>query len=559
MILDDKLLAKILLKGAYISEDDLKEAQEYQKRTKSSIKDYFIEQQLLTNDLIGQAVAEAFKLIYADLNSNVPPKELVTKIPEDYATKYRMILFSETLEHITVTTDTPVRKVLLPVLAQLFPDKKVNLAYSLTSDIDNVLKLYQKPLNSRFEKILSRQFQVAPELLEEIFRDAFSNGASDIHIEPQGDELEIRFRIDGVLQQVGSIPIKFYASMLNRIKLKSSLRTDEHFAAQDGSMQVDIDDKLYDMRTSIVPTVEGEKVVLRLFSAYVKKFTLADLGLTEENQSLIRTAARKPFGMILVTGPTGSGKTTTLYSILRLLNDPTINIITIEDPVEYRIKGVNQIQVNVSTNLTFAKGLRSVVRQDPDVILVGEIRDVETAQISVNAALTGHLLLSTLHANNAATAIPRLLEMEVEPFLLSSTLEVIVSQRLVRKICQKCRTSIKLSKVQLQKIYGKLAKDYFKKPQVTLYKGKGCNVCGHTGYEGRSAIYEIIDMTPELRELVLQNPSSQQIWQLARKQGAKSLFDDGMQKVLDGVTTIDEVMRVASTDFRKSDEAKKLS
>jgi type II secretory ATPase GspE/PulE/Tfp pilus assembly ATPase PilB-like protein len=552
MILDDKLLTKILLAGAYVSKEDIEKAKLYAEKYDRPIRDFFIQEELLTNDLIGQAVAEAFKMSYADLNTNIPPKAQVLRIPEEFARKYRLIFYSETTDHIVVATDAPIRKVIEPVLVKLFPNIKVTLAYSLTEDIESSLKMYQKALDKRFEKLLKKQFQVAPDLLAEMFRDAFSNKASDIHIEPQGDFVVIRFRIDGVLQNVGEIPMKFYPAILNRIKLKSALRTDEHFAAQDGSMQIEIDGRILDMRTSIVPTVEGEKVVLRLFSAYVKEFSLGELGLTPENQEIINNVAHKPFGMILVTGPTGSGKTTTLYAILRILKDPAINIITIEDPVEYRVKGINQIQVNTSTDLTFAKGLRSVVRQDPDVILVGEIRDVETAQISVNAALTGHLLLSTLHANNAATAIPRLLEMDVEPFLLSSTVEVIISQRLIRRICESCRTSIKLSRAQLDKIYGKLAKEYFKKPSVTLYKGKGCNVCGHTGYHGRSAIYEIIEMTPPLRELILENPSAQHIWDEAKKQGAKSLFDDGMQKVKDGITTIDEVMRVASTDFRRN-------
>jgi len=268
---------------------------------------------------------------------------------------------------------------------------------------------------------------------------------------------------------------------------------------------------------------------------------LSDLGLLPADKETITQAAHKPFGMILVVGPTGSGKTTTLYSLLKTLNSPEVNVTTIEDPVEYKLAGTNQIQVNTKTGLTFAKGLRSIVRQDPDVILVGEIRDEETAEISVNAALTGHLLLSSFHANDASTAIPRLLDMAVEPFLLASTLELIIAQRLVRKICESCRVSIPTPTNKLPEN----VKSFFSGDAVTLYKGKGCTACNHTGYKGRTAIFEFIQISPELKNIVLQNPSSQQVWEVARKMGSESLFGDGLRKVKSGVTTLDELMRVA--------------
>jgi type IV pilus assembly protein PilB len=247
--------------------------------------------------------------------------------------------------------------------------------------------------------------------------------------------------------------------------------------------------------------------------------------------------------MILVTGPTGSGKTTTLYALIKMLNQPQVNIMTIEDPVEYRIAGVNQIQVNTATNLTFAKGLRSIIRQDPDVVLVGEIRDTETAEIAVNAALTGHLMLSTFHANDAATAIPRLLNMNVEPFLLASTLELIVAQRLVRRICEHCRRSVTYSQSELTEKFED-AKNYFTGKTVTLYEGKGCEACSHTGYKGRLAVFEFIKVTAEIENLILENPASKQIWELARTQGTRSMFEDGIDKVKNGITTIDELLRV---------------
>jgi type IV pilus assembly protein PilB len=293
-----------------------------------------------------------------------------------------------------------------------------------------------------------------------------------------------------------------------------------------------------------VPTVEGEKVVMRVLGAYVKGFSYADLGFSEKHREIVEKNVSKPFGMILTVGPTGSGKTTTLYSILKLLNKRDVNLTTIEDPVEYKMPGINQIQVREASNMTFAKGLRSIVRQDPDVILVGEIRDQETAEISVNAALTGHLLLSTFHANDASTAMPRLVDMGIEPFLLASTLEIVIAQRLVRKICTQCRYSLPASQVAPNiKIPGFMIGNYFK-PTDTMYSGKGCNVCNGSGFNGRGALFEIIEVTPEMQELLPQHPSARAIELLARRQGCVSMFDDGIEKVRQGLTTLQEVLRV---------------
>jgi type II secretory ATPase GspE/PulE/Tfp pilus assembly ATPase PilB-like protein len=296
----------------------------------------------------------------------------------------------------------------------------------------------------------------------------------------------------------------------------------------------------------VVPTLDGEKIVIRLLSEYVRDFTMADVGLSERDQHILQENADRPFGMILVIGPTGSGKTTTLYALLKNVATPDINVTTIEDPVEYKISNINQIQVNEATNLTFAAGLRSIVRQDPDVILVGEIRDIETAEISVNAALTGHLLFSTFHANDSATAIPRLLEMGVEPFLLASTLNLVIAQRLARRLCNKCRYSYVVKKAELKKSFP-LAEKYFKgKDSITLYKGKGCNACNHSGYTGRIALFEFLQVSREMQDLILKRPSTQEIWDLAARQGAMSMFADGVEKSKAGVTTLDEVMRVAN-------------
>lgn len=551
MKLDDKTIKKILLQGNYVTEKDSRNAEDFAKTHKTSFGEYLLQENLITKDLLGQAIAESFQIPYADLNSTPPSAEQVRKLPEEIAKKYRAVIFSEKKGKVVIATDDPKEEKLMPELKKLFVGKKLSVAYSLPEDIDACLIHYQKSLETRFSKIIENKGRVAPELLEAIFDDALVFHASDIHFEPQQKDVLVRFRVDGVLHDAGHIPKEYYENILNRVKVQSGLRIDEHFAAQDGSLRYEKDSTVVDLRTSIVPTVEGEKVVLRVLSAYVKGFSLGDLGLTPPHQELLRQAAEKPFGMILVAGPTGSGKTTTLYALLKLVNSPEVNITTIEDPVEYKMLGVNQIQINAQTNLTFANGLRSIVRQDPDIILVGEIRDNETAEISVNAALTGHLLYSTFHANDAATAIPRLLDMGIEPFLLASTLEVIVAQRLVRKICDGCRHSVTKSAKDFDTPQLKATLPYFEGKSITLYDGKKCESCGHTGYKGRTAIFEFIHITPQMQNLMLHSPSTQEIWQLARKEGSKTLFEDGIEKVKTGVTTVEELLRVAEPPEHK--------
>lgn len=545
MKIDQNKIKEILLKGNYVNKIDADKADKFVKDKEGEFLDYFIRQGLLTPDLLGQALAESFKVSYLDLNTNIPEKALVLKIPEEIAKKFRVILFKESAKEIVVTTDDPLAKGIEEELKKIFAGKKISIGFSLSEDIDSLLLFYKKTLDTRFSKIIAEKKRVAPEIIEEIIDDALGFKASDIHFDTQEKEIVIRFRIDGVLHEAGRIPKNYYENILNRVKVQSHMRTDEHFSAQDGAIRYEKNGQAVDMRVSVVPTLDGEKIVIRLLAEYMKSFALDDLGLSKKNQELILKAAKKPFGMILVVGPTGSGKTTTLYALIKYLNSPEINIATIEDPVEYKIPGVNHIQVNPLTNLTFAQGLRSIARQDPDVILVGEIRDKETADISVNAALTGHLLFSTFHANDAASAVPRFLEMGIEPFLLSSTLELVVAQRLVRKICDKCRYSYKTSTTELFKIFPESEK-FFNQGEITLYKGKGCSNCSSSGYRGRTAIFEVIDISPEIEELMLKNPSAQQVWRLAKQQGVEPLFIDGLEKVKNGITTLEELLRVAS-------------
>lgn len=541
--LDEQKIKDILLSQNYVSGENMEKAEAAAKAGRQPIVEYLLAEQLLTKDLLGQAIADFYKVSYSDLNSIRPTAGQILKIPEETAKKFRAVVFKEDEKSATITTDNPDQKKITAELKDIFKGKEIKLTYSLTEDIDDIFIQYRKPLETRFAKIIQEQKRVAPEIIEEILNDAHVFRASDIHFEPQDNEVVIRFRIDGVLHEVCRLSKENYEGILNRVKVQAHMRIDEHFSAQDGAIRWSKDDMIADIRVSVAPTLDGEKIAMRLLSEYVKGFSLAELGLSSEDQELLLKTAQKPFGMVLVAGPTGSGKTTTMYGVIKILNKPEVNIVTIEDPVEYKISGVNHIQVNPQTNLTFAQGLKSIIRQDPDIILVGEIRDKETAEIAVNAALTGHLLLTTFHANDAAASISRLLDIGVEPFLLASTVELIFAQRLVRKICSQCRYSFEEKTKVLEESDPKISR-YFPDKSATLYKGKGCDLCQGIGYKGRTAIFEFIHVTPEMQNLILKNPTSTQIWELAEKQGSRRMFEDGMKKVKAGITTLEELLRV---------------
>lgn len=544
-----------LVKENYISAED-SAAAEAVAHDSAAYVEYLIRQDLLSKTLLGQALAEGYKLPFADLAARPPSKVQVNLIEEKTARKMRIVVTQNSDDMVIVATDSP-EEMEPAKIKGLFPHAKVALAYTLPEYIETAFDQYEQPLETRFSQIISGGQRVAPEVVDEIIKDALSFRASDIHFEPRADDVEVRFRVDGNLREAGKLPKEYYDNILNRIKVESGMRIDEHLTAQDGAMQRVIDEmRKVDLRVSLVPTVEGEKVVMRVLGSYVQAFTFADIGVGEAHRAIIERSIAKPFGMILTVGPTGSGKTTTLYSLLKLLNRPDVNITTIEDPVEYKMPGTNQIQVREASNMTFAKGLRAIVRQDPDIILVGEIRDQETAEISVNAALTGHLLLSTFHANDAATAMPRLVDMGIEPFLLSSTLEIIIAQRLVRRICRHCRYSLSLAEsIKAVKMpAGFKVNKYFNEGD-TVYAGKGCNVCSNSGFDGRIALFEIIEVTPEMQELLLNQPSTIEIEGLARKQGSLPMFDDGVEKVRGGMTTLEEVLRVVSPPANRAGAA----
>jgi type IV pilus assembly protein PilB len=544
MNIGDPQLKELLLKENYVTAEDIQKAEAFAEEQHTSFLDYLFQEEIINKALLGQAIAESFNLGYGDLSSYHPSREEILAIPEEIAKKYHVILFSSDQNSVKVATDNPLQEQLMDEMKTIFPDKNIILLYAETRDIDELFVNYSRSLQARFVEIIKQQKSIAPEILDEIISDTMTFHASDIHFEPQDKEVIVRFRIDGVLHEAGRIDKEYYANVLNLIKVQAHLRIDEHKSCQDGAIRFSKNGKNIDIRVSIVPTLDGEKIAMRLMTEYVHGFTVATMGLSPKGQKMLLESAKKPFGMILVAGPTGSGKTTTLYSLLRILNRPDINITTIEDPVEYKVAGINQIPVDAQAHITFADGLRSIARQDPDIILVGEIRDKETAEIAVNAALTGHLLLSTFHANDSATAIPRLLDMGVEPFLIASSLELIIAQRLVRKICENCRYSYQEDRQKVGEFIPNVEK-YFPQPVVTLYKGKGCSSCNGTGFKGRTAIFEFIHNTPEMQDLILKNPAIRQIWELARSQGSYFLFEDGLEKVKNAVTTLAELLRVA--------------
>jgi type IV pilus assembly protein PilB len=407
------------------------------------------------------------------------------------------------------------------------------------------------PANNSFEEILARITSgkaTTIELLDQIVHLALIKKASDIHIEPQENALVIRFRIDGLLSVIATLEKGIEQNLIFRIKVASKLRTDEHFAPQDGKIRFQFDGKMIDTRISILPTSKGEKVVIRLLSAQGTGLKLEDLGMLERDMLKIQKAYKKPYGMILATGPTGSGKTTALYTILQILNSREINITTIEDPVEFDIEGVNHIQINPKADLTFANGLRSILRQDPDIVMVGEIRDGETAKIAVNAAMTGHLVLSTLHTNDAITTIPRLIDMGVEPFLVSSTVNVVIAQRLARRLCPDCKKKSVITNEQLKEIA-------LARPDIAtlltadeeVFESVGCEQCDNSGYKGRIGLFEVLEINETIRRLITdRTKTTDDIFAAARKQGLRLIVEDGVNKLKDGLTTVTEIMRVTA-------------
>jgi len=538
-----------------IPQKKLDEAFEEARATGIALDEILIEKDLISDEDVGKSIADLLDVPFVSLSSVSFPETAKLMLPEEFARRHKIIVFHEDQDAVKVAMNNPKDKNVLAFIKKKI-GKEVIPYFATIRDIEKSLSIYKKDLQKTFNSLLEEQMSKlgtgrAPEapiikIVDLLIEYAYANNASDIHIEPEKTRSVVRFRIDGIMHEVLSFSLEIHKQVISRIKVLARLQTDEHLSAQDGKMQVSLPAEDLDIRVSIVPITHGENCVLRLLSSHYRQFGLSDLGMNKSDFSKVSSAIQKPFGMILSTGPTGSGKTTTMYAILKILNTRDRNIATIEDPVEYDIEGLNQIQVNPKTNLTFAEGLRSILRQDPNVIYVGEIRDDETADIAVNSAMTGHIVLSTLHTNDAATAIPRLIDMKVEPFLVASTINIIIAQRLVRKICLSCKVSYTERTSEVMKHFDKMiAKKIFGARQtVTLYKGKGCSVCHNTGFSGRIGIFEILEMTDKIEDLVVKKADALVINKQAILEGMTTMLEDGLWKVKGGITTLEEVLRV---------------
>lgn len=551
--ISDKHLYQALKDYGLIEDKLLESAYKKSQKQKISLAKVLTHQEAIRDEDLGRVLADLYKLKLIRLGSISIEDDILKIIPEIVARKQNIISFQKDAAGLHIATPNPQENQTFDFLAKK-TGLKIILHYATYKDVQDALSLYTKDVKSAFGELLSSYISKAKgasaedapiiEVVDNLLSYAYQNKASDIHIEPLDEKSLIRFRIDGVLHDVVDLPLELHEQIVTRVKVMANLRTDEHMAAQDGKLQQKVKDDDLDVRVSIVPITEGEKVVMRLLSERSRRFSLEDLGLSSSSLVRLKAAYAKPHGMILATGPTGSGKTTTLYAVLKIINKRDVNIMTIEDPVEYDMEGVNQIQVNVKTKLTFAKGLRSIVRQDPDIILVGEIRDVETAGIAVNSAMTGHLVLSTLHTNDAATAFPRILDMKVEPYLVASTVNIVIAQRLVRKICMKCKVSAEydISKIQLEP--ETINRHFAGKKKLRAYHGKGCPVCHNTGYTGRIGVYEALAVDDEIRKAIIDRLDASEIKKLAIKNGMRTMIDDGIDKIKQGLTTLDEVLRV---------------
>lgn len=560
-----RFLSDILRKKGLISEKDMDRILKTQKDTVKDLQKIIIELDILKKDEMMIALANEIGVKYVNLNEITIDPVIVVLIPEEMARRHQLIAIDKSENKLTVAMANP-----LDVFA--YDEIKIRLGYNLeavlsygedinkaldevfgvTDEWDQVIDKFEnmtvtvlKEEEKEAELSALTAGEEAPiiSLVNLMILRAVKEQASDIHIESFGDEtLQVRYRIDGILHDVMSLPRQLRLAVISRIKIMSDLDIAERRLPQDGRIQINVGGRTINIRVSILPTVNGEGAVLRILDPTSILLELNSLGFSQDILPKFTSLIKKPNGIILVTGPTGSGKSTTLYTTLNILNSTEKKIMTIEDPVEYRLKGINQVQAKPKIGLTFAAGLRSFLRQDPDIMLVGEIRDKETAEVAVQAALTGHLVLSTLHTNDAPSSVIRLIDMGIEPFLISSSVIGVIAQRLVRRICPRCKKEAKLTS-DLAKILEEYNMDSKK---IILNKGEGCPYCKETGYKGRIAIFELMIITDTIRDLISSNITSGKLRETAIKEGMCQLKEDGLKKVCEGVTTIDEVLRVAS-------------
>ncbi|MGI6571262.1 MAG: GspE/PulE family protein [Caldicoprobacterales bacterium] len=547
-------LGEILLESGIITSSQLEEALIKQKTSGKRLGEILIAEGIINEKQLIEALEYQLKIPYFDFTTESIQPEIPRLISESLARRHMLIPISREGKQLTVAMVDPLNLYAIDDV-NIATGLQVKPALALRSHIESAIDRYYgkesaekavedftreigiEQINEIEENILS-EINNAPvvRLVDSIIQHAVRARASDIHIEPFEKNIRIRFRIDGELQEIMTSSKTTHSAIVTRIKIIGRMDIAEKRIPQDGRVELQVDNKDVDLRISVLPTVYGEKIVIRLLDRSSTIMTKTQLGFSETNIRMFDKLIQSPNGIILVTGPTGSGKTTTLYAVLQELNKINRNIITVEDPVEYRLDGVNQVSVNVKAGLTFANGLRSILRQDPDIIMIGEIRDAETAEISVRAAITGHLVLSTMHTNDSASTVSRLVDMGIEPYLVSSSVVGVVAQRLVKKICSNC-------KVEYEPLSSE--KDLLNKPDLdVLYKGEGCSLCNNTGYRGRTAIHEVMLMTREIREMVDRRASIDAIRAASAKYGTITLRDSCSQLVWEGITTTDEMLKV---------------
>ncbi|MBU4348399.1 GspE/PulE family protein [Patescibacteria group bacterium] len=546
--------------------------------TQKGIEEIIYNKRLIDETVLAEAKSQLLKVPFKKVKVDEVDKEVLQYISEDVARTYKMVPLSKTDEMLVVGMVNPDNEKAQNALKFVAKRLQINLGIFLITfgDYDIILRKYSpfkdevamaiKSLNLKniksesSEKLIQLEQKVsvteeAPiiKIVASTLKEAVNQGASDIHFEPGRFSMRVRFRIDGDLRETTQMPPELHQPIISRIKVMANLKIDETRIPQDGRFRTVVFGRDIDFRISTFPTPAGEKVAIRILDSTVGLKGLDELGLMGKNSDMVKEAISKPYGMILITGPTGSGKTTTLYALLQILNEDKVNIVSLEDPVEYYIEGINQSQVKPEIGYTFAAGLRQILRQDPDIIMVGEIRDSETASLAVHAALTGHIVLSTLHTNNAIGVIPRLIDMDVDSFLIPSSLNLVISQRLVSKLCEKCKKAeevpasvAEIIKKELDKLPDSIKSSIKAKEPFTIYKPVGCSACKNKGISGRVGLFEILQMTKELEKIINTEMSEAKILEEAKRQGMISLRQDGILKALEGSVGIDEILRETS-------------
>lgn len=607
MKISDALVEKLVLDSKKATKEQLNSLREEGKAGKKSLQEVIIANNILSEKDLTKLYAKEADVPYVDLNPKEIKREVLRLIPERIARQYNVVVFDvdNNGNKLLAVEDPDDIQAISFLQKQLGANLKVHVATG--SSIQTAIDQYKGNISSELTKVISdeeeedakkskaKDDEVSEEDLAEdspiaqtvnlLIEYAIKAGASDIHIEPRENYVLVRYRVDGVLREANKLPKKVIGALISRIKILANLKIDEHRAPQDGRFKIQVSGQVYALRVSTLPIMDGEKVVMRILDESSKALTLEELGFWGISLDTINRAIVQPYGMLLVTGPTGSGKSTTLFSVLNRLSSPNVNISTVEDPVEYRIQGANQTQVNPVAGMTFVNGLRALLRQDPNIIMVGEVRDGETANLAVQAALTGHLVFSTLHTNNAATCLPRLLDMNVEAFLIASTVRAVVGQRLIRRLCLDCRESYQpdatitkklqtifhiddsdtmkhIHELEKQALEAGIGKSNSSKKTsqdtsqlsstetkiTTLWRAHdgGCETCNHSGYKGRMGIYEVLENTSPVQSLIVGNATSEKIQDQAIKDGMVTMQTDGFIKSLRGQTSIEEILRVTS-------------